>query len=67
MDLPYAGQLGGTTQFGDSDYNRFIRAEMKKNGGKMTLAAKASGNAYRTSLPHASLSEPLWVGRAEPT
>ena len=26
---------------GDSDYNRFIRAEMKTNGGKMGLAAKA--------------------------
>ena len=26
---------------GDSDYNRFIRAEMQKNGGKMALAAKA--------------------------
>ena len=34
-------QKGSGRGRGDSDYNRFIRAEMKQNGGKMALAAKA--------------------------
>ena len=34
-------QSGSGRGRGDSDYSRFIRAEMKRNGGKMALAAKA--------------------------
>ena len=34
-------QSGSGRGRGDSDYSRFIRAEMKRNGGKMAMAAKA--------------------------